>query len=794
MKDWRLYRDIFIILVCLILLSPKTWAWDSSSAYNTIAMSYTANTTITQIINLNSTQQSETVINFKVDVKNGGGRPTHDLNGNPLAYSTQTDSATITIYRYSSTGQLLGQTTSQTYILMNYGSAANPGWSGAPGDNLHPFTQASVTYTGDLSQTAYIKIEMKGTDGAWWAGNYGAQWRTPTVTVGTSTTNIVYNSEFGVAPNGVQAQGWTPSYGSWAACGVTSGNNTCVTQQSGVTANMWGGGYDANGGTTSGTAGGYSGTLTSDNATQAASGTITPSGGGTAPPTVTSTVVTYTTRTTTSGTTTYVYRTPVTTTNYSDNTSTSTNGTEALYQTKVLTSVVTNKIENGVLTTYTKPVYRVTPAGGGAVTLESAGAQTTSTQNVLPGLNAEVFRYDPKNYNCFLGLCAWDFTYHTPSTNRNDYGSPVNSYRTTNGMFFSTNSNLPNNDNSLLGRNDGTVIRFRGTITAPTTATKPAGTVYRLYFYNNTDDGFVMKINGGTIINQNSTVTYQTLFSYTSSGWMDVVAGQTYNIEAWYWNTSGGLGHTLYWNYGDGMKAIGNDAFTNGTIGNIDIDITGLNYSDPLLVNVSGSSIAGLDLCCGGSNAGFAANPQFVTRIETFQARPLQDTQVSITQIGNNNTIAVTQEGIKNNYFEYHGNGNNNNITVLQRGVNDTQTNYTELNITGNSNTVDIKQRTSNETTSFVKGILATVSGDNNTLIIDQKNGGGHYAEINLTGGNKSVNLTQQGSGHHMANINLSGGSTSLTATQSGPNQQSYSITHNCAQVSCAAITVTQGQ
>lgn len=258
----------------LLLFSCSSFAWDSSSAYNTIAMSYTANTTITQIINLNSTQKAATTINFEVDVKNGGGRPTQDLNGVAQAYSGQTDSATITIYRYNSAGVLLGTSVSQTYILQNYGS--NAGWSNAPGDNLHPFTQASISYSGSLADTAYIKIEMKGTDGAWWAGNYGPQWRTPTVTVGASTTNIAYNSEFGVAPNGVQAQGWTPSYGSWAACGVTSGNSTCVTQQSGVTANMWGGGYDQYGGTTSGASGGYSGTLTSDNATQAASGTITP--------------------------------------------------------------------------------------------------------------------------------------------------------------------------------------------------------------------------------------------------------------------------------------------------------------------------------------------------------------------------------------------------------------------------------------------------------------------------------------------------------------------------------------
>ncbi len=273
------YWAWLIVAITMLLVSKLSHAWDSSSAYNTIAMSYTANTTITQIINLNSTQKSANTINFKVDVKNGGGRPTHDLAGNPLQYSTQTDSATITIYRYNSSGTLLGTTVSQTYILKNYGS--NAGWSSAPGDNQHPFTQASITYTGSLADTAYIKIEMKGTDGAWWAGNYGAQWRTPTVTVGSGTTNIVYNSEFGVAPDGLKAQGWTTSSGSWSNCGVTSGSLTCVTQESGVTANMWGGGYDANGGTTSGTAGGYAGTLTSDNATQAASGAIMPGGGST---------------------------------------------------------------------------------------------------------------------------------------------------------------------------------------------------------------------------------------------------------------------------------------------------------------------------------------------------------------------------------------------------------------------------------------------------------------------------------------------------------------------------------
>jgi hypothetical protein len=91
------------------------------------------------------------------------------------------------------------------------------------------------------------------------------------------------------------------------------------------------------------------------------------------------------------------------------------------------------------------------------------------------------------------------------------------------------------------------------------------------------------------------------------------------------------------------------------------------------------------------------------------------------------------------------------------------------------------------------KGILTTVNNASNSVTVNQNNNGNHYAEITLSNGSKSVNLTQSGSAAHMAKIELSGGTTSITATQSGSTQLYYSITHNCAQASCAAITVTQG-
>ena len=194
--------------------------------------------------------------------------------------------------------------------------------------------------------------------------------------------------------------------------------------------------------------------------------------------------------------------------------------------------------------------------------------------------------------------------------------------------------------------------------------------------------------------------------------------------------------------------------------------------------------------CCGGSNAPFNANAQFNNRVSAFIARPLQDTVVSITQIGNNNSATVIQSGTKNNYSEIYVSGSNNITNTTQTSTSASATNYIELDVIGSSNTVNLTQ----QSTGGTKGIMATVNNNSNTLTIQQKDNGNHYAEINLSGGNKSVNLLQQGSAAHMANITLSGGSTSITSSQSGATQQHYSINFSCAQVSCSAITVTQGQ
>lgn len=818
----------------MLLLASNTFA---QTNFNAIATAYVT-TTISQHVVFNSTMQQGGTFTLSVLAHNGGGR------------AGQSDTANVKIEFYTAGGSLVtsANSTYNANLLNPQNICGNPCI-----DTSVPWSTLTISKTltsAEAANVAYARVSMYGIDGSYWAGDYGPWYRAPTFQQ-NGGGNLLYNPEFGPY-NGVQAQGWTTSPGLGACQGAWGGSNPCIANSDGtpgvstvgLVANENGGGPSATGGTTSGTAGGYNNTMTVTNAGTGATAGAAPA------PTVTGTSVTYTTRNVVNGNTTTVYRTPVTTTTYSDNTTTTTNGTEALYQTRISSTVVTNKIVNGVLTTYSTPVVKVIPASG-TTTLESNGAQTVTTQNVNQGLNAEVFRYDPKNYNCFLGICTWNFTYHTPSTDRNNYGGPVNSYRTTNGMFFSTNSNLPNNDNSLIGRNEGTVIRFTGTISAPITASKPAGTVYRLYFYNNSDDGFKLNINGGTIINQNTTITYQSVFGTTNNGYMDVVAGQTYNLEAWYWNTTGGLGHTLYWDFGDGMRTIPNSAFTDGSIGNIDIDLTGFSYSNSAVVPIEGTASSLWPESDGITDSQIIQRNSAKDRLNAVGLGNRIDlysdgsnNNVTIEQVGNwnriqgiaggnarvagfGNSVDIQQgdTGSGRNLIELYVQGNGNNVTLSQARNTTTGTrdgsesggHYMQLNMTGDVNTVTMRQGNDGGASSGHFAILSvsgssnnltikqandnekqffgSVNGNSNVMNVMQSNTGQHYLDLTLTGNSNSASITQKGSGSHQATVNLTngGGANSASLVQQGATAQSINITQVCTNPAGCSVTVTQG-
>jgi len=193
-------------------------------------------------------------------------------------------------------------------------------------------------------------------------------------------------------------------------------------------------------------------------------------------------------------------------------------------------------------------------------------------------------------------------------------------------------------------------------------------------------------------------------------------------------------------------------------------------------------------LCCGGSADPFGANAAFNSRVTAFSAGTV-DNKVVIQQLGNNNIINVAQSGAGKKSVEVIVNGSSNQVSTAQTSNSSLSVNYMEIAVNGSNNIVENTQNNSGG----VKSNSVVINNNNNQIDIWQKDSGNHYAEISVSGGAKNVTLTQEGSAAHMARIELTGGSTSLTATQSGSTQQFYSITHNCAQISCADISVTQG-
>ena len=565
-------------------------------------------------------------------------------------------------------------------------------------------------------------------------------------------------------------------------------------------------------------------------------------------PTVTGTAVTYTTRNVVSGNTTTVYRTPVTTTTYSDGTTTSANGTEAVYQTRVASNVVTTKVVGGVLTTTTTPVVKVTT--GGVTTIESNGVATTTSQNVLQGLIFKVHDFDAYTYNCTIFGCLKNLLgpYRVPSLTPGNYSTNYTG-RTTNGIYVPTNGSFPN-------MGDGTLVAYTGTITAPITTAHPAGTVYRLYFYSNSDDGFVLDINGQRVINDQSTNQWQSLTGYTASGWIDVVAGQTYNLDAWYWQNLGGYGMRFYWDYGTGRTTVPNSAFTTGRIVETNtIDTTGVLYGNSSLIDMTGTAVSMypsyITIGAGtagdmvfGSDSAITTNQQ--TKVDTWSNKTVTDgnkiyidqvggsgNTVTIDQYGNKNLINATIDGSTNaitvkqgtpgigqneiklgvtggdntinisqarnnqgatvgtngHYHDATVNGSNNTLTAQQSNAGGVGGHYMETTINGNQNSV-IKRQTDNAN----KIMFTTISGSNNTVEAVQKDAGQHYLETKITGNHNSLSAIQEGTIANKATVDITnaGGPTSVILNQTGG--QNVTVTTTCVTAGgCAPITIRQG-
>lgn len=168
-----------------------------------------------------------------------------------------------------------------------------------------------------------------------------------------------------------------------------------------------------------------------------------------------------------------------------------------------------------------------------------------------------------------------------------------------------------------------------------------------------------------------------------------------------------------------------------------------------------------------------AGNSVYVKQIYAWN-----NTQVSITQDGNNNAVTGVQEG----WAKVDGNGSvisvkqygqdnitgikmnawGNNININQGSTSaDANKNILMFESFGNGNSLTLNQK-SNENTAAAK-----MTYDINTINITQQSGTLNKSYVTMTGNWNTVNNTQTGSGN-LAIVNISGDQNNATVNQTG--------------------------
>lgn len=368
------------------------------------------------------------------------------------------------------------------------------------------------------------------------------------------------------------------------------------------------------------------------------------------------------------------------------------------------------------------------------------------------------------------------------------------------------------------GRIDQVIVRWTGYINIATAGTYTFGAA--------ADDGVIVDINNTRIID--SWVDSGNGFR---TGTPITLSAGVYPITVWYYENGGGQAITFQW-----------------------------------LVNSSWQIVPATVLATESTYFAPPA-PQYVSNITTAQQarkdsatvrrQSVTANSIYITQVGDNNTVTVSQQGTHN---QVRGvgqqaaviDGNSNNITVRQGNTMATAPgrNLVEMTVIGDSNTVNLNQaRNTDGTTSGAdsnnhyqqltlsgsnnavttaqkdgtaagaghfmentisgnsnivnltqqgsagKVLFTNISGNTNNLAVNQKDTGTHYLDVGLVGNGHSVNVVQEGAGSHRATINLtnSGAAGTVNLNQSGTNPQIYSIQQTCTTTGCGA-TITQNQ
>ena len=333
------------------------------------------------------------------------------------------------------------------------------------------------------------------------------------------------------------------------------------------------------------------------------------------------------------------------------------------------------------------------------------------------------------------------------------------------------------------GPSDGVIVHWTGYLKTPGTS----GNI-GIYFYNSSDDGFSLALNGSYVLNN---WREQGQAYYNSNAGVTLAAGTVYAVDIWYYENGGGAVAQLYWNTGSGITLIPSSNFA-----------TSSSYWAPQY------------------SSGITNAQQTRKNSETSQRTSQSGNGIYIDQIGNYNNVTIRQGGtsVGKDRLELYLYGDSNTLNLNQGyntngtvSANDSNNHYQYLNLTGNSNSVTTKQTGdghfmentvsgNNNTLNFTqtdsgpKTMFTNTNGNSNSITATQSGTGTHYLDINLTGNGHSVTTSQSGTGNHAATIDLtnSGGAATLNLNQSGSTGQVYSIQQSCTNTAGCSTTITQ--
>ena len=360
------------------------------------------------------------------------------------------------------------------------------------------------------------------------------------------------------------------------------------------------------------------------------------------------------------------------------------------------------------------------------------------------------------------------------------------------------------------GRSDYVVVHLDGYITVPIPFNGSAGDSVTVTFYNQDDDGSLLKIDGTTVIDDWSGLHSPS----TRSGTITLQAGETYRYERWFAEWTGGAvlrqlwqvpGYHGSWTWVSATHNIATTvtSYTSAptaaqtTLRNT---LRALTHSgNGIYIDQVGDDLD-LDIVQDGDNnliAGTGTTSATIAKAEiagdgnTIALEQKSDSNVLLFDVdGNYNNLAVSQGNDLadggSNVATIGINGDYNDVSLAQKNSGFENGQFASISITGNDNYVASQQQDSDQM------LFIDITGSDSSLTTNQKGTGNHFLDISL-GSDQTLSVTQEGSGNHAATIALDGYSSSLQLNQNSSSNQTYSIDQTCANANgCGTTVVTQ--